>query len=108
VQTVLQNIEVLAVGETAQEPLPASQGGTAEDGTVTPNAPAVATSGRIPDDVETNPDASTVTLAVDPAQAQLLVGVQQTSSSIWLSQRAASDQVPVDIGPSNLDSTGVH
>jgi pilus assembly protein CpaB len=100
VRTVLQDVEVLSVAQEAQLPRPARPAEGAQ-------APTVATSGEIPDDAEIQPDASTVTLSVDPVQAQVLVGVQQSATAIWLAQRAASDQLPIDLAPITVDSSGV-
>ena len=63
--TLLQNIEVLAVAQKAQEPIP-----PAAETTATP-VPS-GTLGERPSDVKPNPSARTVTLAVTQDQAQLL------------------------------------
>jgi pilus assembly protein CpaB len=87
--TVLQNVEILAIAQDAQEPIPAIEG--VED----PSGQS-RTSGRVPDDVDEEPDAGTVTLALDPAQAAQLAAVQQEASRIFLSLRAAGDDATGD------------
>jgi pilus assembly protein CpaB len=81
VVTVLQDVEVLAVAQKSQEPVPVADGADAD-------APASAqTSGQLPDDQEDQPDANSVTLIVDPQQAQLLVAAQEEADKVWLSLR---------------------
>ncbi len=77
--TMLQDVEVLAVGQEAQEPFPASEEG------------ATGLAGRRPDDVERQPDASSATLAVTPQDAQMLALVQESGAAIWLSLRPVGD-----------------
>ena len=69
--TLVQGVEVLAVAQEAQEAIPAAR----PTGTVTPSA-VTGTLGERPEDVEANPKARTVTLAVTQGQAQLLALVQ--------------------------------
>ncbi len=82
---ILQDVELLAVGQQSQQPFPA-----AEEGGIT-------ISGRRPDDAEGQPDAGTATLAVTPEDAQLLALVQDSGAAIWLSLRPIGDH---DIIPS--------
>jgi pilus assembly protein CpaB len=72
---VIQDREIISVGTEAQEPLPAADSGD------------VATSGQVPEDVETQPDASTVTLAVTPEEAAILAVAQQSGIKISLALR---------------------
>lgn len=99
VMTVLQNIEVLAVAQEAQKPAPAvdksAAGGTTQD---------LATSGQLPDDVETKPNAGTVTVAVDPQQAQILVGVQVKADRVWLALRPFGEETPATLPPTDMAS----
>jgi pilus assembly protein CpaB len=95
---LLQNIEVLAVGQTAQEPLPTTERDPDGDGT-----PNVSTSGIPSENTEPQPGATTVTLAVNPDQAITLALTQQTGIKVWLTLRAFGDvdevEMPkVDIG----------
>jgi pilus assembly protein CpaB len=89
--TLLQNIEVLAVAQKAQEPIPPVA--------TTPATPvASGTLGERPSDVKANPGAKTVTLAVTEDQAQLLALVQ-SKGNLALSLRSFGDratQSPVE------------
>jgi pilus assembly protein CpaB len=76
---VLHDVEVLAVAQVAQEPLPAPAEG--EEATQLP------TSGQRPEDVEKQPRAQTVTVAVTPDQAVLLVCAQEEADRVWLALR---------------------
>lgn len=87
--TVLQNVEVLAVAQEAQEPLPVGEDGTGARG-------------QRPDNAERQPDATSATLAVAPQDAQLLALVQETGGVIWLSLRPAGDQDIPSPAESNL------
>jgi pilus assembly protein CpaB len=87
--TLVQNVEVLAVAQTAQEPIPAAR----PTGTPTPSA-VTGTLGERPADVQANPKARTVTLAVTPEQAQLLALVQ-AKGELALSLRSFGDKAPV-------------
>lgn len=90
IQTILQSVEVLAVAQEAQEPVPVG----AVDGGVTKDLP---TSGQLPDDVDEQPGASTVTLALDPQQAQALVSAQEIAERVWLALRPFGDDQVVDV-----------
>jgi len=70
VVTVLQNVEVLALGDK-----------------------------RPPDDVKEQPGAGTVTLAVEPSQAPLLAGVQAEAKEVYLSLRSFGDENLVEPAP---------
>jgi pilus assembly protein CpaB len=84
--TIVQSVEVLAVAQTAQEPIPADR----PTGTVTPSAVS-GTLGERPADLKANPEARTVTLAVTPEQAQLLALVH-TQGDVALSLRSFGDK----------------
>jgi Flp pilus assembly protein CpaB len=95
--TVLQNITVISVAQEAQQPVPA-----ASDTSATPGA-AQGISGVRPSDVKRQPDASTVTLAVTPDQAQLLAALQsQDSVSLWISLRPSDDKSSVPLNDTTL------
>jgi pilus assembly protein CpaB len=96
---LLQNIEVLAVGQTAQEPLPTTERDPDGDGT-----PNVATSGQPPDNAETQPGAVTVTLAVDPDQSITLALTQQTGIKVWLTLRAFGDETKTELPKVDIGS----
>lgn len=78
---LLQDIEILAIGQEAQEPFPASE---SEEG-------ATGLAGRRPEDVEHQPEASSATLAVTPQDTQMLALVQESGAAIWLSLRPIGD-----------------
>ncbi len=90
VQTILQNVEILAVAQEAQEPVPAAS--AADD-----PASELATSGQLPDDVDEQPGASTITLALDPQQAQALISAQEVAERVWLTLRPFGEEQPVDV-----------
>ncbi len=95
--TVLQGITVISVAQEAQQPVPA-----ASDTSATPNA-AQGISGQRPSDVKRQPDASTITLAVTPDQAQLLAALQsQDSVSLWISLRPSDDKNSVPLNDTTL------
>jgi len=94
--TLLQSIEVLAVAQTAQEPIPAAR----TTGTPTPST-ASGTLGERPEDMKANPGARTVTLAVTQDQAQLLALVQ-AQGELALSLRFFGDKAPVAPPETNL------
>ena len=96
--TVLQDIEVLSVGQKAQEALPPAEG---EEGAR--SAADTSASGQRPADAEPQPEARTVTLALTPAQAQELALIQE-SGKIWLSLRRFGDDAPVELPESTLGS----
>lgn len=83
--TILQNVEVLSVAQEAQE-------ASAQAGEGTETDPAT-TSGQLPDDVEEQPDAATLTVALDLAQTQILIGNQDSTAvtRVWAVQRAFGD-----------------
>jgi len=92
--TALQDIEVLAVAQKTQESLPPAEGEEgAEQG---PSA-----SGQRPADAEPQPEARTVTLALNPAQAQQLALIQE-KGKIWLSLRRFGEDDPVQLTESTL------
>lgn len=93
--TLVQNVEVLAVAQAAQEPIPPAQANT----TATPTPSG--TLGERPEDVKPNPGARTVTLAVTPEQAQLLALVQ-LKGELALTLRQFGDRGPVAPPETNL------
>jgi pilus assembly protein CpaB len=94
--TLIQGVEVLAVAQTAQEPIPAAR----TTGTPTPSA-ASGTLGERPEDLKANPGARTVTLTVTQEQAQLLALVQ-SQGELALSLRSFGDKAPVAPPETNL------
>ena len=94
--TALQDIEVLAVAQKTQEPLPLTEGDNAAE-------PGPSGSGQQPADAEPQPDARTVTLALTPAQAQELALIQE-KGKIWLSLRPFGEDATVPLKESTLYS----
>lgn len=88
---LLQNIQVLSVGQEAQEPVPAAAG--ASEGAVVGEEVRA----RRPEDVERQPEARTVTLAVTPAEAQLLA-LAQENGRLWLALRPFDDSEILPLG----------
>ncbi len=82
-KTVLQNVEVLSVGQEHQEPLGARDSGNGDASS--------GTSGAVPADVKEQPSASTITLSLTPEQAQLLASIQQTAKTVRASLRPIGD-----------------
>ena len=103
--TVLQNIQVLSVAQEAQEPIPSlTTTVPAEDGVVLEEAEVgQGVRAQRPEDVERQPGARSVTLAVTPQQAQLLALLQGSGDvEIWLTLRPADDNVIVPTGETEL------
>ena len=110
--TLLQNLEVLAVAQTAQEsiPPPASEQAAEEatpesDGVAEEAAAGEASLGTRPEDVVTNPGARTVTLAVTPEQAQLLA-LTQAKGDLALALRPYGDAADVSLNETTLIPMG--
>jgi pilus assembly protein CpaB len=110
--TFLQRIEVLAVAQEAQEAIPppttdeAGEGEADEaEADATPEVASRTTLGARPEDVEANPGARTVTLAVTPAQAQLLA-LAQHRGELVLSLRGYGDEAEVPLDESTLSPWG--
>ncbi len=95
-QTILQDVEVLSVAQEAQKP--AAQPNT-EDGAET-NNPSYS-SGEIPEDPDQQPNAGTLTVALDPAQVQQLAWFQDAESvvRVWAVERAFGDKAISDVQP---------
>ncbi len=88
-KTILQNVEVLSVGQEHQEPLAARDTGNSDSGSTR--------SGAVPTDVKQQPGASTITLSLTPEQAQVLISTQETAKTVWASLRPIGDTDPVEI-----------
>ena len=95
VYKILDNTEVLSVAQEAQQPAPATNSGA--------DAPQVATSGQLPDDLNEQPRAGTVTVSVDPVQTGLLVCAQESADTVWLALRSfgepAADPQLISVPP---------
>lgn len=90
-QTVLQNVEVLSVAQEALDP-------SAQDSADAESDPSYA-SGELPDDVEEQPDAGSITLALTPEQAQLIISQQEHAVEVAAILRAFGDQTVSEILP---------
>lgn len=90
--TVVQNIEVLAVGQDAQDAIPRAAGGTGASG---------GTSGEVPDGADTNPNAGTITLSVTPEQAQL-IALAAKDGTLWTTLRSRGDNAALELPASDL------
>ncbi len=99
--TLLQNVEVLAVAQEAQQPVPVLAQTSDEREVGEGTAPGAGIRGQRPDDVERQPGARTVTLAVTPAEAQLLA-LAQENARLWLSLRPLADTESESLDEANL------
>ena len=87
--TVLENIQVLGVAQEALEPVPAN---LAEDDSTENSGGNTGIVGQRSAELERQPGARSVTLAVTPDQVQLLAGLQtQDNVELWLSLRPLDD-----------------
>lgn len=96
--TLVQDVEVLAVAQEAQVPVPAAGEALNQDGSA---AAGTGIRGRRANDATRQPDARTVTLAVTPEQAQLLA-LAPANGTLWLSLRPFGDRTRESVGESNL------
>jgi pilus assembly protein CpaB len=96
-ETILQNVEVISVAQEAQKPSAGASTTTGEEG----SDPAY-TSGQIPDDVEEQPDADTLTLALSPADTNRLISSQEYAVRVWAVVRAFGDDTIVDVTPQDI------
>lgn len=87
-ELLLQDVEVISIAQEAQEPA-AGQTADAVEGEGAPSY----TSGQVPEDVDQQPDANTVTVALTPDQAQLLISRQEYAIRVWATQRAFGDDL---------------
>lgn len=100
--TILQDVEVAAVAQTAQRPVPppSTEGEATEDASIRSSA------GLRPDDVEPNPTLRTVTLLVTPDDAQLLA-LAGFEAELWLSLRGFEDSEQQPLVERDLLEVGV-
>ncbi len=94
-EVILQNVEVLSVAQEAQDPKPLPKAGT-EDA-----VDSGLTSGQLPEDVEEQPQAGTVTVTLDPQQTLKLLSYQDNPAvvRIWTTLRGFGDTDIVDYVP---------
>ncbi|OGO51716.1 MAG: Flp pilus assembly protein CpaB [Chloroflexi bacterium RBG_16_68_14] len=93
--TLLRDVEVLSVGQEAQQPVPAGVEASGETQAGDPIR------GQRPDNVERQPGARTVTLAVSPEEAQLLA-LAQENGKLWLALRPLEDTEGLSPGEATL------
>ena len=104
--TVLQDIEVLSVAQQAQQPVPATAAQSAGDAASSGEL-GEGVRGQRPEELERQPGARSVTLALTPEQAQLLAALQARADvQIWLSLRPVDDTAEVPLQQTEL-SPGV-
>lgn len=93
-QTILQDVEVLAVAQDAQEAVARLDA----DGNPIDTGEAEGSISTRPEDAGVNEDADTVTLAVTPEDAAL-VALSQDQGTVWLVLRGQGDVEILPIGP---------
>ncbi|HUF07872.1 MAG TPA: RcpC/CpaB family pilus assembly protein, partial [Rhodothermales bacterium] len=94
IETFLQNVEVLSVAQSAQQ----ASAGLKTD-TVGEGEGETYYSGRLPDDLEDQPGAISVTVALSPDEVAAVVSMQQRADKVWLTERAFGDTTVVDLTP---------
>ena len=100
-ETILQDVEILSVAQEAQDA--SARVDVAEN----PDAAGTTyTSGELPDDVEEQPGAGTITVALSPADAQLVVSKQQHADRVWAIERAYGDTGRADVAPLDVILVG--
>jgi pilus assembly protein CpaB len=93
-RVVLQDVEVIAVAQEAQEPLPVGGEG----------AQSRINSGDAPEDFELQPGASTLTLSVLSDQALKLALVQETATKVFAAVRPYGERGETEIAPLDLQA----
>ena len=91
-ETILQNVEILSVGQEAQEP--AAGASQTEDGEADD---ASYTSGQLPDNPEEQPSAGTITVVLSLEDALTIISFQEYAVRIWAVERAFGDDEVVEI-----------
>ena len=92
-QTILQNVQVLSVGQQQQKPAGANNTGASDSNS--------GVSGTLSSDAKQQPGASTITLALSPDDSLKLASAQERAKTVWTSLRADGDTKIRDIAPSN-------
>lgn len=103
VETILQNVEVLAVAQAAVEPVASVD---AQGTPVAQTGEAVGTTSTRPEDVKPNPGAGSVTLALTPGDAQILAAAR-SRGEIFLQLRPLGDNDTPPIDPTYYDEFGL-
>jgi pilus assembly protein CpaB len=98
--TLLQNVEILAVSQKAEQALPAPVGSPAASA-------STGSLGKAPDGANAQPNASSVTLAVPADHAQqVALAASDSSVKLWLALRHRGDNVTIPSVQSDLSSLG--
>lgn len=92
-----QNIEVMAVADTSLEPIVRRD----KDGNPIVTEESTGSLGALPDDLDAQPEARSVTLAVLPEEA-LRIALSQEEGAVWLSLRGSGDDGTPPIEPQTL------
>jgi pilus assembly protein CpaB len=95
---LVQNAEVLSVADELLDPVTRRD----VDGALIPTENSGGVISEEPDDVDAQPRARSVTIAVDPADA-LRVSLAQEEWSVWLALRGPGDEDAPDVPPQTLD-----
>jgi Flp pilus assembly protein CpaB len=91
-ETILQNVQVLSVAQDHEKSTGATNSGTSD-----PNSGA---SGNRSSDPKLQPGASTITLALTPADSQVLASAQDRARTVWTSLRPVGETEPAaDLQP---------
>jgi pilus assembly protein CpaB len=94
---LIQNAEVLAVADESLQPIARFDA----DGNPIASDEAEGVLGAQPDDIEAQPEARSVTLAVSPEEA-LSIALAQEEGAVWLSLRGSGDDGTPPIEPQTL------
>jgi pilus assembly protein CpaB len=94
IETVLQNVEILSVGQEAQDAAGRVSSSDSES--------ASGTSGQLPDNVKEQPRASTITVALSPVDSAKLISAQEHAERVWAVERAYGDSAIVDYPPQDV------
>jgi pilus assembly protein CpaB len=100
--TILQDVEVGAVAQSAQRPVPPPS----TEGEVSEDASVGSSSGLRPEDVEPNPSLRTITLLVSADDAQLLA-LAGVEGELWLTLRGFEDSEQLTLVERDLLEVGV-
>ena len=102
VETILQNVEVMAVAQASVEPVASSD---ASGTPVADTGSSVGVTSARPEDVKPNPHAGTVTLALTPDDGQLLIAAR-SRGEITLTLQPLGEQPGAPPAPTYYDQFG--
>lgn len=101
VETVLQNIEVLAFAQKSLDALPSLNA----QGTPIATDSSAGSLGERPDNLSPNKSAATATLSLSPVEVQVIIAAA-AKGELTLSLRAPADAAATPIAPTRLDDNG--